>query len=250
MGKSAPTRGTLPSSEVIPNYQSQNHNGSALRLGAGIMGSDAVRVAHANGLRIVAGFCLSVGIAGGYIQGGGHDPLSSSDGMAADQALEWEVVTADDRLIIASPTQHTELYWTLGGGGGGVFAFVISVIVRAFPYEVPVGGASMVISRQDQANDDAYWASFAAWQEELPALLDYGTTAGYAILNDAFFVYPITIEGIQTAAEMETLLAPLKSRLDDMHIRYTLRVSSEGNFYTHYRKYQGPLPWGFRVRSR
>lgn len=251
MGKSAPARGTLSlwthhlsSSEVIPNYQSQNHNGSAIRLGAGIMGSDAVRVAHENGLRIVAGFCPSVGIAGGYIQGGGHGPLSSSYGMAADQALEWEVMTADGRHIIASPTEHTELYWALGGGGGGVFAFVISVIVRAFPDEVPVGGASMVISRQDQANDDAYWASFAAWQEELPALLDCGATAGYAILKDAFFVHPITIEGIQTAAEMETLLAPLKSRLDDMHIRYTLQVSSEANFYNHYRKYQGPLPWG------
>ncbi|KAJ5177788.1 long-chain-fatty-acid-CoA ligase [Penicillium coprophilum] len=218
MGRSAPARGTLSlwthhlsSSEVIPNYQSHNHNGSAIRLGAGIMGSDTVRVAHENGLRIVAGFCPSVGIPGGYIQGGGHGPLSSSYGMAADQALEWEVVAADGRHIIASPTQHTEL---------------------------------MVIFRQDQANDDAYWASFAAWQEESPALLDCGATAGYAILNDAFFVHPITIEGIQTAAEMETLLALLKSRLDDMHIRYTLQVSSKANFYNHYRKYQGPLPWG------
>ncbi|CAG8889761.1 unnamed protein product [Penicillium egyptiacum] len=228
MGKSAPARGTLSlwthhlsSSEVIPNYQSQNHNGSALRLGAGTMGSDAVRVAHENGLRIVAGFCPSVGIAWGYTQGGGQGPLSSSYGMAADQVLEWEVVTADGLHIIASPTQHTKLCWALSGGGRGCFC-ICHICHRPG------------ISRRRTRGRRQY-----AWQEELPALLDCGATAGYAILND-----PITIEGIQTAAEMETLLAPLKSRLDDLHIRYTLQVSSEVNFYNHYRKYQGPLPWG------
>ncbi len=42
---------------------------------------------------MVGGECLTVGIAGGYTQGGGHSALTSRFGLAADQALEWEVIT-------------------------------------------------------------------------------------------------------------------------------------------------------------
>ena len=56
---------------------------------------------------------LIVGVPGGYTQGGGHSALSTSFGLAADQTLEWEVVTAGGKLVTASRTQNADLYWAL-----------------------------------------------------------------------------------------------------------------------------------------
>ena len=39
----------------------------------------------------------TVGHVGGYTQGGGHSPLTSIWGMAADQVLSLEIVTSDGR---------------------------------------------------------------------------------------------------------------------------------------------------------
>ncbi|KAK5016274.1 hypothetical protein LTR16_001824 [Cryomyces antarcticus] len=40
------------------------------------------------GLAIVGGECPTIGLAGGYTQGGGRSALSSKYGLAADQTLE------------------------------------------------------------------------------------------------------------------------------------------------------------------
>lgn len=60
----------------------------------------------------------TVGFVGGYIQGGGHSALSSLYGMAADQALEFEVITTDGRFVRASPSENKDLFWALSGGVG------------------------------------------------------------------------------------------------------------------------------------
>lgn len=61
-----------------------------------------------------------MGIAAGYTQGGGHSLLISGYGMAADQVLEWEVVTPMGEHLFATPQQNIDLYWALSGGGDGV----------------------------------------------------------------------------------------------------------------------------------
>ena len=93
------------------DYKSSNYTGKALKMGAGVQAVDAYQYAQNRGHVVVGGNSPSVGIAGGYTQGGGHSPLSSKFGMAADQALEWEVVTAKGEHLIASPSQNSDLYW-------------------------------------------------------------------------------------------------------------------------------------------
>jgi len=58
----------------------------------------------------------TAGYAGGYIQGGGHSVLSSMYGMAADQALEFEVITTSGKFVRASPRENPDLFWALSGG--------------------------------------------------------------------------------------------------------------------------------------
>lgn len=71
-------------------------------MGAGVQGSEAYRKADAQGLQIVGGECPTVGLVGGYTQGGGHSALTSRHGLTADQALEWEVVTGTGEYLIAN----------------------------------------------------------------------------------------------------------------------------------------------------
>ncbi|KAJ5732350.1 FAD binding domain protein [Penicillium malachiteum] len=125
----------LKSIETIPSYASSGYNGPAMKIGAGIQGFEAQNAAHESGYVIVTGLCPDVGIAGGYTQGGGHGSLASRYGLSADQVLEWEVITAGGELKTASPTQNSDLYWALSGGGGGTYAVVLSMMVRVYPEE-------------------------------------------------------------------------------------------------------------------
>jgi len=42
--------------------------------------------------------------------------LSPVFGMAADQTLEFEVVTTEGKFVVASPKENSDLYWALSGG--------------------------------------------------------------------------------------------------------------------------------------
>jgi hypothetical protein len=54
------------------NYQSAAYSGPAAKLGAGVQGFEANNAAAERGLMILGGECLTVGIVGGFSQGGGH----------------------------------------------------------------------------------------------------------------------------------------------------------------------------------
>ena len=79
---------------------------------------------------------------GGYIQGGGHSPLSCLHGLAADQVLSAEVVTPDGRFVTADFTQNTDLFWAIRGGGGSTFGVVTSITVKAYP-DMPVTASTI-----------------------------------------------------------------------------------------------------------
>ncbi len=56
--------------------------------------------------------------------------LTPLHGLAAGNVLEWEVVTADGSLTVASPSHDPDLYWALSGGGGGTYAVVVLMTAR------------------------------------------------------------------------------------------------------------------------
>lgn len=231
---------SLRSIEVL-HLASETYTGPAIRMGAGVRGLEAYTAAASKGLRVVGGFCPTVGVAGGYTQGGGHGPLSSQYGLGADQVLEWEVITPSGEHVVATPLRHSDLYWALSGGGPGTYAVVLSLTVRAYP-DGSIGGATLAFSTTGVAKDD-FWDFFKSWQDLLPSLTSAGGTAGYAVTKDAFFIAPITLPG-WTKQQVSGLISPLVDTLDELDVQYTLEVTSTPTFSEHYSKHGGPLPRG------
>ena len=88
---------------------------------------------QAFGLATTGGVVRSTGI-GGLTLGGGHGFLMRSYGLACDNLLAVDLVTADGGFLTASATEHADLFWGVRGGGGNFG------IVTSFAYQLhPIG---------------------------------------------------------------------------------------------------------------
>ena len=222
------------------NYSGPGYTGPAIKLGAGVQAFEAYSAAADRGLRITSGICPTVGIAGGYVQGGGHGALEGLYGLAADNTLEFEVVTAAGKFVNATPTENADLYWALNGGGGGTYAVVLSQTARAY-VDGRVAGASRKLNN---TVDEAYWASMEAWQE---LLLDVDSIEGlntiWGLTNDTFVLSSALLPH-GSADDMSAILEPFIQKLKDLNLNYTFEVSEDATFYDHFSRYTPSLPYG------
>ncbi|KAI4276240.1 MAG: hypothetical protein LQ337_002639, partial [Flavoplaca oasis] len=185
----------------------------------------------------------SVGITGGYSQAAGHSILSAQYGLGADQVLEWEVVMANGERVVATPTRNTDLHWAMSGGGPGTYGVVISMTIRAHK-DGAVGGALLAFG-PDGIFKATYWKAIAAFQTQLPAIVDAGATAIYIITQAGFQIAPLTAPG-KSDAEVKLMLTPFTRALDQLNITYSLNVSSASTFMGHFTKYFNPFPYAAR----
>ncbi|KAF2024071.1 FAD-binding domain-containing protein [Setomelanomma holmii] len=95
-------------------------------VGAGVQAQEAWTFFEPHGMLVIVGAVGSVGIAGGFGQGGGHGPLGPKYGLMVDQAVEFEVVTADGKFRIINECSDPDLFWAMRGGGGGNYAVLTS----------------------------------------------------------------------------------------------------------------------------
>jgi FAD/FMN-containing dehydrogenase len=96
------------------------------------------RGTQAFGLATTGGQISTTGIAG-LTLGGGWGHLARKHGLASDNLLAVDLVTADGQLLTVSATEHADLFWGVRGGGGN-FGVATSFEYRLHPVGPVVGG--------------------------------------------------------------------------------------------------------------
>ncbi|KAI1392109.1 uncharacterized protein F4822DRAFT_436138 [Hypoxylon trugodes] len=235
----------LKSTDVLPKYESDHYTGPAVKIGAGVIAGELYAAVADQGYRAVGGTCPSVGIAGGYTAGGGHSVLSGAYGLAADNVLEWELVTANGEHIIATPTnEHSDLYWAMSGGGGGVWGVVLSVTSKIYPDGKVTGG--QLAFNATEGDPEGYWKAIESWFAFMPNYTDGlggGNTCEYEIFYNQFNAISFTVPDKDSTA-LDELLAPYIKILEGLNITYTYSSHTSDTFYQHFDRDFGPLPYG------
>ena len=109
-----------------------------LRAQGGVTWAELNDAAAEHGLAVTGGAISSTGVAG-YTLGGGLGWLMSMYGLASDNLVSVELVTAAGELLTASEARSQDLFWALRGGGGN-FGVATAFEFRLHPLTHVVGG--------------------------------------------------------------------------------------------------------------
>src|SRR2546428_397796 len=100
-------------------------------VGRGLTSGEFDKAAQAAGLATTGGVVPATGVAG-LTLGGRVGFLAPKHGLACDNLLRVELVTADGRLVHASEEENPDLFWGVRGGGGN-FGVATSFEFRLHP---------------------------------------------------------------------------------------------------------------------
>ncbi|KAK0617535.1 isoamyl alcohol oxidase, partial [Immersiella caudata] len=194
---------------------SDGHTGGTVKVGAGVMFQDVYPKAWARNLDVLGGECPTVGMAGGFVQGGGQGPLSGIYGVGSDQAVSFDVVLANGDLVTANDKKNSDLFWALKGGGMGTFGIVTSATFKTYP-TVPVVGMTLIIADQG----DKFWEGVRIWYTQASKYTEKGMYHWYSMADGFLQVQPMVAPNL-TVAEFNAVINPLLAQLTAANVSYT-----------------------------
>ncbi|TQK43623.1 FAD/FMN-containing dehydrogenase [Streptomyces sp. SLBN-118] len=103
----------------------------AARIGGGATMSHLDRATQPHALATTGGRASTTGV-GGFTLGGGSGWLERKWGLACDNLIAVELVTADGDTVHASADENQELFWALHGGGGN-FGVATAITLQLHP---------------------------------------------------------------------------------------------------------------------
>ncbi len=113
----------------------------AVRVEGGATMSHLDRACAPYALATTGGRASTTGV-GGFVLGGGSGWLDRKCGLAVDNLLGVELVTADGSVVETTSEEHPELFWALHGGGGN-FGVATALTLRL--HELPAMAIAFVL---------------------------------------------------------------------------------------------------------
>lgn len=120
------------------------------------------------GLHTTGGLVSTTGVSG-FTLGGGIGWLMRRHGLACDNLIGAEVVTADGSLVRTDERENPDLLWGLRGGGGN-FGVVVSMTFSMHPVTSVLGGMAFFPAEQARDVLAAFVELTATAPDELTAL--------------------------------------------------------------------------------
>jgi len=130
------------------------------RAQGGVIWAELNRETQLHGLAVTGGSVSSTGIAG-LTLGGGLGFAMAKLGLATDNLLSAEVVTADGCVLTASETENADLFWGVRGGGGN-FGVITSFEYRVHPVGPLVTGGAVIHPFEAAGDVFRFYGEFAA----------------------------------------------------------------------------------------
>jgi FAD/FMN-containing dehydrogenase len=175
------------------------------RAGGGVTWAEFNDATAAHGLATTGGVVSTTGIAG-LTLGGGFGYLMGTHGMAADNLLSAEVVTAAGDVLTASAEDDPDLFWAIRGAGAN-FGVATALEYRLHPVGQVVGG--VVVHPFDAAKD--FLGFFREFTADLPD--EVYTFGGLVHAPDGSGV-PVSVAAVGHIGDEASAISDLKPLLE------------------------------------
>ena len=155
----------------------------------GALWGDVDHETQAHGLATTGGIVSHTGV-GGLTLGGGIGWLMRKHGLAVDNLVEAEVVTADGEIVGASARDHPDLFWALRGGGGN-YGIVSSFRFALHPVGPSVMAGPVFWAAEDTTDVLRFYREFVTdAPDELGNSVRLGTIPPLPVVDDDLHYRP------------------------------------------------------------
>jgi FAD/FMN-containing dehydrogenase len=188
------------------------------------------------GLATPMGSVSNTGVAG-LTLGGGYGWLSRKHGIACDNLIAADVITADAKLVHVNAEENPDLHWGIRGGGGN-FGVVSSFEFRLHPVGPKVLAGDLVYEpAQTRAAFDHYRDFASRAPRELSVWLDWGGAPG----ADGDLTITACYVGDPSVGErlLQPLRTAVKPREDHIELQDYVKVQqrNDGPVLSSYNEY-------------
>ncbi|MCA1844426.1 MAG: FAD-binding oxidoreductase, partial [Actinobacteria bacterium] len=208
--------------------------GQTVRAQGGVIWREFNRAAHAQGLATTGGMVSTTGIAG-LTLGAGIGWLMGRYGLAVDNLVAVELVTADGTVQHVTAESDPELFWGLRGGGGN-FGVAVSLEYRAYPLTTVLGG---IVAERDVAPLRSIGSPLVDLIQPMPypivnTLLDDAYARGVRNYWKSAFFKDFSDEAVETmVAAFEKAPSPMSNFILEQFHGAVTRVAATDTAYPH-----------------
>jgi FAD/FMN-containing dehydrogenase len=160
----------------LANVEITDKERHLVRIGGGATWGQVAAALAPHGLAISSGDTKSVGV-GGLTLTGGIGWKVRKHGLALDNAVAAEVVTASAEVVHASAEENPELFWAIRGGGGN-FGIVTAFEFTAHP-TIDIFYGTIAFAASEAATVIQGWADYLRTAaDELTSTADFANPFG------------------------------------------------------------------------